>query len=367
MSRPLRVLTWHVHGNYLWYLSHIPHELVLPVRPGRPHGYGGRSGAFPWPDTVREVPVEHLAEVEVDAVLYQAHHHWLVDRHELLSPAQRAVPQIVLEHDPPRASPTDTRHPVDDPDALVVHVTAFNDLMWDCGRTPTAVIEHGVAVPGDVAYAGTRPRGITVVNDLARRGRRLGLDVFLRARRQVPLDLVGMGSEELGGLGEVPPPDLARAMAPYRFYFHPVRYTSLGLSLCEAMTVGLPVVALATTEVPTIVEDGLNGFASTDEGHLVEAMRALVADPGLARRVGDAGRATAAARFSIDRFVRDWDRLLRRACGRTGLVRPGGAPPDAAPPDAAPPAGGPPAGRPPGGRPRAGGPEEAVLAPPPPG
>ena len=148
------------------------------------------------------------AEVEVDAVVYQAHEHWLVDRHEVLSPAQRAVPQIVVEHDPPRQSPTDTRHPVDDPDALIVHVTAFNDLMWDCGATPTTVIEHGVVVPVDARYPGHLERGITVVNGLAQRGRRLGLDVFLRAREQVPLDLVGMRSEELGGLGEVPPPEL---------------------------------------------------------------------------------------------------------------------------------------------------------------
>ncbi|HEX6419182.1 MAG TPA: glycosyltransferase family 4 protein [Acidimicrobiales bacterium] len=318
--RPLRVLTWHVHGNYLWYLSHVPHEIVLPVRPGRPHGYGGRAGAFPWPATVREVPVERIRDVEVDAVVYQSHQHWLVDRHELLSAGQRAVPQVVVEHDPPRGSPTDTRHPVDDPDALIVHVTAFNDLMWDCGATPTTVIEHGVAVPAHVRYRGHLDRGITVVNGLARRGRRLGADVFERARRQVPLDLVGMDSERLGGLGEVPPPDLPAVMAGYRFYFHPVRYTSLGLSLCEAMAIGLPVVGLATTELPTIIDDGRNGFAATDPDRLVAAMRALLDDPALARAVGAAGRETARERFSIDRFARDWDALLRDLCGRTGLA-----------------------------------------------
>ena len=325
MTRPLRLLTWHVHGNYLWYLSHIPHEIVLPVRPGRPHGYGGRAGAFPWPDSVREVPVEHLGDVAVDAVIYQAHEHWLVDRHEVLSPAQRAVPQIVVEHDPPRQSPTDTRHPVDDPEALVVHVTAFNDLMWDCGATPTRVVEHGVVVPDDARWTGRIDRGITVVNGLATRGRRLGLDVFLAARDQVPLDLVGMGSAELGGLGEVPPPELAHAVADYRFYFHPVRYTSLGLSLCEAMTVGVPVVGLATTELPTIIDDGVNGFTSTDPARLVTAMRALLEDRGLASEIGAAGRRTALERFSIDRFVRDWDELLHQVCGPVGLVAPGQA------------------------------------------
>ena len=185
------------------------------------------------------------------------------------------------------------------------------------------MIEHGVVVPDDVRYSGHLERGITVVNGLASRGRRLGADVFTEMREQVPLALVGMASDELGGLGEVPPPELARFMAAYRFYFHPVRYTSLGLSLCEAMTVGLPVVGLATTELPTIIDDGLNGFADTDPQRLVAVMHALLADPGLARAVGDAGRATALDRFSIGRFVHDWDTLLRSVCGPTGAMAPG--------------------------------------------
>jgi hypothetical protein len=313
--RPLRILTWHVHGNYLWYLSQIPHEIFLPVAPRRPPGYGGRGDTFPFPDRVREVPIERVRDLDVDVVLYQSRRQWAVDRHELLSRAQRARPQVVLEHDPPRASPTDTTHPVDDRNALIVHVTHFNRLMWDCGRTPTTVIEHGVVVPDDARYRGDRARGLSVVNHLRDRGRRLGADIFAMARQAIPLDLVGMGSTAVGGLGEVPPPELPYVMAGYRFYFHPVRYTSLGLSLCEAMTVGLPVVGLATTELPDIIDDGVNGVVSTDPDRLVEAMRELLADPGLARELGDAGRRTARERFSIDRFVRDWDRLLREVCG----------------------------------------------------
>ena len=52
----MRVLTWHVHGSYLWYLSHVPVTWLLPVRPGRSDGYGGRGETFDWPDNVLEVP-----------------------------------------------------------------------------------------------------------------------------------------------------------------------------------------------------------------------------------------------------------------------------------------------------------------------
>jgi hypothetical protein len=321
VTRRLRVLTWHVHGSYLWYLSHIRHELYLPVGAGRPHGYGGRAGGWAWPPTVHEVPVERLGDLEVDVVLHQSHATW-TDRHRLLSPAQLAVPQVVLEHDPPREVPTDTRHPVDDPGALVVHVTHFNRLMWDNGSTPTAVIEHGVTVPPRATYEGpaSKERGVVVVNGLRSRGRRLGADVFaaVRDRARVPLDLVGIDSASLGGLGEVPPPELPAFLGHYRFYFHPVRYTSLGLALCEAMTVGLPVVGLATTELPAIVTDGVDGFVSNDVDRLVDVMRTLLDDADLAARVGAAGRDTALRRFSLSRFTHEWEALLESLVPRPG-------------------------------------------------
>lgn len=308
---PLRILTWHVHGSYLWYLSHIEHELYLPVKEGRPEGYGGRSGSFPWPDNVHEVAAEDVADLDVDVILYQSHRNWEVDQHEVLSAAQRRLPRIFLEHDPPRLSPTDTAHPVDDPDVLLVHVTHFNDLMWDAGRTPTRVIEHGVVVPEDVAWTGELERGIVVVNGLASRGRRLGDDVFLRVRDAVPLDLVGMGSEQRGGVGEVPPPQLPAFEARYRFFFNPIRYTSLGLAVCEAMMLGMPVVGLATTEMVSAVGNGRTGWVATDVAELVRHMHDLLDDRDRARRMGEAARREATRRFGIGRFVRDWDDALR--------------------------------------------------------
>jgi hypothetical protein len=318
--RPLRVLTWHVHGNYLLYLSRARVEFYLPVSPGRP-GFGGRGDTFPFPDRVRDVPAEAVRELEFDCILFQSRRNYLEDQHEILTEAQRSLPRIYLEHDPPQGHPTDTRHPVDDPDTLLVHVTPFNDLMWDSGRTPTRVIEHGVFVPDGVRYTGEVAKGIVVVNHLGKRGRRLGADVFERVRDAVPLDLVGMDAESLGGLGEVPPRELAAFAARYRFFFNPIRYTSLGLAVIEAQMIGLPVVGLATTEMATVVENGVSGFVATDVGRLVAPMRDLLADPGLARRLGEQGRRMASGRFSIERFAREWEEALSTVVGRAKLER----------------------------------------------
>lgn len=322
--RPIRVLTWHVHGNYLLYLSQADVEFYLPVRPGGADGYGGRGDTFPFPGRVRDVPAESIRGLDFDCVLYQTRRNFEVDGPEILGDRLRLLPRIYLEHDPPRGHPTDMRHWSDDPDGLLVHVTPFNALMWDDGRTPSRVIEHGVFVPEGVRYTGEIDRGIVVVNHLRRRGRLLGADVFDRARRRVPLDLVGMDAESLGGLGEVPPPELAAFEARYRFFFNPIRWTSLGLAILEAMMVGMPIVGLATTELATVIEDGVSGVVDTDLDRLVDAMERLLADPAEARRLGEGARRRALERFSIDRFARDWERAFAevtgRAVGRSRIV-----------------------------------------------
>ncbi|RLK33639.1 glycosyltransferase [Cupriavidus plantarum] len=311
MRERLRILTWHVHGNYLYYLSQIPHDLYLVTKPGYPPGYAGVGGALPWGGNVHEVPWDAVRDREFDCVLFQHRDHFARDRDALLTPAQRALPTLFLEHDPPQGHPTDTLHPVQDRDVLLVHVTPFNALMWDNGVTPACVVEHGVLVDPQVRYTGALARGISVVNHLTRRGRRLGADVFAAMRERVPLDLIGMDARAAGGLGEVPNPEVAAFMSRYRFFFHPIRYTSLGLAVVEAMAIGMPVVGLATTELAAVIERGQNGYVDTDTDRLAEVMRALLEDPVLAARWGARAAKTAQERFGIDRFVADWERVLR--------------------------------------------------------
>lgn len=305
-DRPLRVLTWHIHGSYLYYLSHAPCEFILPVSKERKQGYTGRSGPFRWGDNVREVPVEEIKNEEFDVVVYQSRQNYLTDQHEILTAAQRRLPRIYIEHDPPREVPTDTRHLVDDPDVLLVHVTHFNELMWDSNRTPTKVIRHGVSVPEAARYTGEYDKGIVVINNIALRGRRLGLDVFKEVRKQVPLDIVGMGSEEVGGLGEVPPPELPEFIARYRFFFNPIRYTSLGLAVCEAMMVGLPIVGLATTEMPVTVRNGVSGYVHTDIDFLVERMQLMLRERDHAQRLSEGAARFAREHHDVARFADDW-------------------------------------------------------------
>ena len=179
------------------------------------------------------------------------------------------------------------------------------------------VIEHSVAIDPDVRYSGRLDRGVTVVNGAQHRPRIAGLDIFQEVRRQIPLDIVGMETEELGGLGDLPYRDLHGMLAEYRFPLqpHPIHQPSSGRGRGDDDR--HPVVALATTELPSVIANGEAGYLSCDIRELVGHMEALLDDPAQARRMGEKAAAIAREKFSLDRFVDDWNRAFGIAVGQS--------------------------------------------------
>lgn len=310
-NNKIRVLTWHIHGSYLFYLTQTPCIFYLPHKYSSEEGYRARTHNFDWGENVISVPAEMVRDMEFDCILFQSKKNYLTDQYEILSDTQRTLPKIYLEHDPPCDHPTDTKHIVDDPSTLLVHVTHFNALMWNNNQTPTIVIEHGVCHDPEITYSGNLEKGIAVVNGLTKQGRRLGLDIFETVSEKIPMDIIGLDSESIGGLGEIRHSELPTFLSQYRFYFHPARYTSLGLSLCEAMMLGMPIVGLATTELSTIIQNDESGYIHTNIDWLITKMEMLIHQPLKAKRLGEFAQDIAVQRFHIDRFREDWHQLFK--------------------------------------------------------
>jgi len=306
----MRIFLWHVHGSWTTAFVHGRHEYLLPVLPDRGPDGLGRAQTYVWPEQAVEVTPEEAAETEVDVVILQRQQElegfaerWLGGRRP-----GRDVPAIYVEHNAPQGRIAQMRHPAfGRPDLMLVHVTHFNYLFWDAGSTPTRVIEHGIVDPG-YRYTGELGRAAVVINEAVRRWRVTGTDLLPRFGAEVPLDLFGMKTEALGGK-DLPQAALHYEMARRRVYLHPIRWTSLGLSLLEAMHLGMPVVALATTEVPEAVPPEA-GVVSTRVDVLKRALRLFVNDPEEARAAGKAARDAALSRYGLDRFLSDWDEVL---------------------------------------------------------
>jgi len=313
----MRVLSWHVHGAWSTAFFQGGHDYLVPVVPGRGPDGVGRARTYCWPETVTEVTPARLAEEPVDVVVLQRPRDleladaWLGGRRPGVD-----VPAVYVEHDCPRGNVPHTRHLLADRDDMpIVHVTHFNDLMWDSGRAPTTVIEHGVADPGP-RWTGELARVGVVVNMPVRRGRLVGADLLPAFAAAGPLDLFGMGTDQVPGrvpdvaAYDLPQAEMHKALACRRVYLHPFRWTSLGLSLIEAMHLGMPVVALATTEAVEAVPPAA-GACSTRVEVLVAAVRRYLADRDAAAEAGRVARQAALARYGLGRFTDDWNRLLK--------------------------------------------------------
>ncbi|MDG4780468.1 glycosyltransferase [Micromonospora sp. WMMD961] len=322
----MNILLWHVHGSWTTSFVHGGHRYLIPTTPDRgPYGLG-RARTYPWPDKAVEVTPEDLPGTDVDLVILQRPEE--IDRAEewLRRRPGRDVPAIYVEHNTPKGDVPNTRHPMADrDDLLIAHVTGFNQIFWDTGATRTTVVDHGIVAPS-VSYTGELDRLAVVINEPVRRGRVTGTDLLPRFAEIAPLDVFGMGvagladhlglpADRLTSHDDVPQHRMHAELARRRAYLHLCRWTSLGLSLIEAMAIGMPVVALATTEAVTAVPPEAGALATRTDT-LLDAARRFIAEPAAARQAGAVARTAARDRYGLDRFLADWDRLLEEeVCG----------------------------------------------------
>ncbi|GIG28372.1 glycosyltransferase [Cellulomonas marina] len=319
----MKVLAWHVHGSWMTSFVHGSHDYLVPRDAERSRDGGGRATTYAWPDRAREVPIDvpdgtGLAEDRPDVVVLQRPHELELLKRWTGLRAGVDVPAVYVEHNTPAGPAAATRHHLADrSDIPVVHVTAYNALMWDSGAAPTLVVDHGIVDPG-YTYTGERERVAVVVNEPVRRWRVAGTDLVVRVAEDLPVEVYGMGMDALAEHlpqhkehlhEDVRQADMHVAMGGARAYLHPYRWTSLGLSLLEAMTVGLPVLVVASTAAPEAVPAAA-GVVSADPAALVAAGRRWLADPTEARERGLAGREHALAHYGLARFHRDWDEVL---------------------------------------------------------
>jgi hypothetical protein len=319
----MRILLWHVHGSWTTSFVQGGHDYLLPVTPERDADGLGRARTWDWPASVREVAVAELRDCDVDLVVLQRPHEVELAERWLGRRPGRDVPAVYVEHNTPlHGDPDvpDTRHPLAGQDEiLIAHVTGFNDLFWDCDGARTTVIDHGIVDPGH-RWTGDLPHAAVVVNDPVRRGRSVGTDLLPGLCEVGPVDVFGMRVDQLPAALSVPrgrlttyedlPQDrMHDELARRRVYVHTSRWTSLGLSLLEAMHLGMPVVVVAATEAPVAVPPEA-GVVTTRRQELAAAVGRFLADHELAAQAGDAARRHVLEHYGLKRFLDDWDGVL---------------------------------------------------------
>lgn len=309
----MKTLMWHVHGSWSTAFVASGRDVVVPVTPERDEQGLGRPTTYVWPDTATEIASTDIDAVDAIVLQRVQEIEWLEQWSGIRAGVD--VPAVYVEHNAPTGHAANSRHPLADQERIpIVHVTAFNALMWDNGQAPVRVIEHGIPDPGH-RYTGSLPRVATAINEPVRRQRITGTDLLPAFAEVASVDVFGMGSESLNvdnviGHGDVSHSQMHGLLAMRRVYLHLSRWTSLGLSLLEAMYLGMPVVCLSTTQAPEALAAS-SAVVSNDMDILRNAVREYVHDPQAALQAGRLNRAAVAANHHLDRFTSEWDALLK--------------------------------------------------------
>jgi len=88
-----------------------------------------------------------------------------------------------------------------------------------------------------------------------------------------------------------------------------------GLKILQYFAAGVPVVASPVGINRDIIEDGRNGFLASDADAWYERLRTLATNTGLRQRLGEAGRATVAASYSVEGWTEPLARVWSETAG----------------------------------------------------
>ena len=102
-------------------------------------------------------------------------------------------------------------------------------------------------------------------------------------------------ADRIALVGRVERDELARAFARADIYLHTSPVESFGISVLEARSAGLAVIALrtSTSGVGDFITDGVDGLLADDDAGLADALTSLLRAPGLLERIKEHNRTVA--------------------------------------------------------------------------
>jgi len=105
--------------------------------------------------------------------------------------------------------------------------------------------------------------------------------------------------------------DIPDLLAASDFFVLPSLTEGLPLSVLEAMSMKLPVIATSVGGIPELVTDGETGILipPKDPVALAEAMARIIGDPDLRKRMGEAGYRRVVNHFSFDTMTKKYEEL----------------------------------------------------------
>ncbi|GAA2073307.1 glycosyltransferase family 4 protein [Pseudolysinimonas kribbensis] len=204
------------------------------------------------------------------------------------------------------------------------HYVAISDSDRSPELSYAATIHHGIdlseltasAHAGDALMTLGRihpDKGTADAIEIARRnGRPLIIAGIIHDQRYFDEEVAPhLDGEHVRYLGSIGPEERSRLLGSAAVLLHPIHFDEpFGLSVVEAMACGTPVIAYRRGSMREIIDQGVTGYVVDD----LDAANAVVEPAARLDRIRIRG--TAERRFAVDRMVRDYLEVYRRAVSR---------------------------------------------------
>lgn len=307
----LTILTTVTHEAYESNLALTGHEFyAIPGQHIKPWNNNFRQK----PDNYHVLPSQHIpANITFDLVLSQ--HKF--GSYQLLQPIAKrmGLSLVSLEHTLPMSTwdnqaRTKLRSMTGDID---VFISDYSAKEWGWNNGEYTCILHGINpnVFKPAYIQNKTPHILSVVNDFIGRGRILGYSLWQQITKDLPTHIVG----DSAGLS-VPAKSTDELVWFYQnasVFLNTSLVSPIPSVVLEAMSCGIPVVTTDNCLLPEVVEDGVNGFITNDPKRMRYCCELLLSNPELSAKMGEAARKTILEKFSLSRFVDEWNSVFDKA------------------------------------------------------
>lgn len=195
-----------------------------------------------------------------------------------------------------------------------VFISEFSRERWGWKPEEAEVVHHGVDTETfSPAQCERKSYILSVVNQLNTPERKwcCGYDMWEEATKGLPRLHLG---ESPDGWSQPAKsiPDLVNHYREAAVFVDTASASPIPTVVLEAMACGAVVVSRGNAMVPEVIEHGVNGFICPTVDGMRKQLTEVLKNPGLYEHIGRAARQTILNRFSMDTFVTNWDRVLRK-------------------------------------------------------
>lgn len=315
----MKILVLNCHEAWVHQLGALDAELDIVV------GLSGRYTAG-WDTRMRPVPANARLTTLPDVLANSARYDCVVNHNitDLLETKSIAAPKLLVLHETLEGrmaqqdadfDPRDLRATLNTYLASVGgHAIAISRMKARSWGVTHAIVQNSADPESYLEHTGELACGLRVANHITSKRVFLAWDFHASAMEGIAMKLVGHNPDMPNVRAAESWDDLKHDFARHRFYVHTAdpRYEDgFNMAMLEAMAAGLPV--LTNRHPTTIVEHGRTGFICDSPEDMHRRAEELLANPGMAKEMGERGQYLVRTTYSPMRFKVEFTRAISEA------------------------------------------------------